>query len=97
MLRHVVMVNFKAEMGQRERDEFAKQAAGTLAQIPGAKNIILGQASAVGEPARYGAALFIDFEDEAALKTYLEHPLHKAVASLMPTLFSEFLTSNYRY
>lgn len=97
MLRHVVMVNFKAEMGQRERGEFAKQAAGTLAQIPGAKNIVLGQALEVEGPARYSAALFIDFEDDAALKTYLEHPLHKAVASLMPTLFSESLTSNYIY
>jgi len=97
MLRHVVMVNFKAEMGQRERDEFAKKAAETLAQIPGAKNIILGQALEVGGPARYGAALFIDFEDEAALKAYLEHPLHKVVAGLMPSLFSESLTSNYIY
>ena len=97
MLRHVGMVNFKAEMGPNERDAFAKQAAVTLAQIPGAKNIILGQALDAQGPARYGAALFIDFDDEAALKAYLEHPLHKAVASLMPTLFSESLTLNYLY
>jgi len=41
MLRHVVTVNFKAEVGQRERDEFAKKAAETLAQVPGTKNIII--------------------------------------------------------
>jgi len=97
MVRHVVMVNFKAEMGQRERDAFAKQAAETLAQVPGTKNIILGQALEIEGQARYGAALFIDFENEAALKGYLEHPVHKAVAALMPSMFSEFLTSNYLY
>ena len=31
MLRHVVMVNFRAEAGQRERDEFVKMALETLA------------------------------------------------------------------
>lgn len=97
MLRHVVMVNFKAEVGQRERDEFAKKAGETLAQVPGTKNIIMGQASEVQGKARYGAALFVDFENEAALKNYLEHPIHKAVAAQMPSLLSESLVSNYLY
>jgi quinol monooxygenase YgiN len=97
VLRHVIMVNFKAEVGQGERDEFAKKAAETLAQVPGTKNIIMGQASEVQCKARYCAALFIDFENEAALKNYLEHPIHKAVAAQMPSLLSEFLVSNYLY
>jgi len=95
MLRHVVLANFKAEVGQRERDEFAKKATETLAQVPGTKNIIMGQASEVQGKACYGAALFVDFENEAALKNYLEHPVHKAVAAQMPSLLSEFLVSNY--
>ena len=45
MLRHVLMINFKDEVGQRERDEFAKKASETLAQVPGTKKIIMGQAS----------------------------------------------------
>ena len=95
MVRHVVMINFKAEVGQREREKFAKKAAETLAQVPGTKNIIMGQASEAQGKARYGAALFIDFENEAALKNYVEHPVHKAVAAQMPSLLSEFLVSNY--
>jgi len=97
MLRHVVLANFKAEVGQRERDEFAKKATETLAQVPGTKNIIMGQASEVQGKARYGVALFVDFENEAALKNYLEHPIHKAVAAQMPSLLSEFLVSNFLY
>ena len=97
MLRHVVMVNFKLEVGQRERDEFAKKAAETLAHVPGTKNIVMGQASEVQGKARYGAALFIDFDSEAALKNYLAHPIHKAVQARMPSMLSEFLISNYLY
>jgi quinol monooxygenase YgiN len=97
MLRHVVLANFKAEVGQRERDEFAKKATETLAQVPGTKNIIMGQASEVQGKARYSVALFIDFENEAALKNYLEHPIHKAVAAQMPSLLGEFLVSNFLY
>jgi quinol monooxygenase YgiN len=91
------MVNFKAEVGQRERDEFAKKATETLAQVPGTKNIIMGQASEVQGKPRYGIALFIDFENEAAFKNYLEHPIHKAVTAKMPSLLSESLVSNYLY
>src|SRR4030042_4635525 len=97
MLRHVVMVNFKAEVGQRERDDFAKKAAETLAQVPGRKNIIMGQASEVQGKAPYCAALFVDFENEAALNNYLEHSIHKAVAAQMPSLLSESLVSTYLY
>lgn len=97
MLRHVVMVNFKAEVGQRERDEFAKKALETLAQVPGTKNIIMGQASEVQGKARYRAALFIDFENEAALMNYIEHPVHKVVTAHMPSLLGESLVSNFLY
>jgi quinol monooxygenase YgiN len=97
MLRHIVMVNFKVEVGQRERDEFAKKAVETLAQVPGTKNIIMAQASEVGGKARYGAALFIDFDSEAAFENYRAHPIHKAVEAQMPSMLSEFLISNYLY
>ena len=97
MLRHVVMVNFKVEIGQRERDEFVQKAAETLARVPGTKNIIMGHASEVQGKARYGAALFIDFDSEAALKNYLAHPIHKAVEAQMPSMLSEFINSNYLY
>jgi uncharacterized protein (DUF1330 family) len=97
MLKHVVMVNFKAEVGQPERDAFAKKAAEILAQVPGAHNVAIGKASEVEGKARYEAALFIDFDSEAALKAYLEHPMHKAVLAQMPSMFSEFLISNYLY
>jgi len=97
MLKHIVMVNFKAEVSQQERDEFAKKVPETLAQIPGTKNVFIGQASEVEGKPRYAAALFIDFDSEAALKSYLENPIHKAAEAQMSSMFSEFLISDYLY
>jgi uncharacterized protein (DUF1330 family) len=97
MLRHIVMANFKDEVSQQDRDEFAKLVPETLAQIPGTKNIFVGQASEIEGKPRYAAALFIDFDSEAALKSYLENPIHKAAEAQMPSIFSEVLVSDYLY
>jgi quinol monooxygenase YgiN len=97
MIKHVVMANFKAEIGQRERDEFAKKVKETLAKVPGVRNVIIGQALKGASKPRYDGALFVDFDNEAALKGYLEHPVHKAVAAQMPAMFSESFISNYLY
>lgn len=97
MLKHIVMVNFKAEVSQQEQDEFAKKVVETLAQLPGTKNVFIGQASEVEGKPRYAAALFIDFDSEAALKNYLENPIHRAAEAQMAPIFSEVLVSNYLY
>jgi len=97
MLKHIVMVNFKAEVSQQERDEFAKKVPETLAQIPGTKNVFIGQASEAGGKARYAAALFMDFDSETTLKGYLKHPIHKAAEAQMASVFSEVFVSNYLY
>lgn len=97
MLRHIVMVNFKDEVSQQERDEFAKKAPEILAQIPETKNVFIGKASEIEGKPRYAAALFIDFESEAALKSYLENPIHKAAEAQLPSMVSEFLVSDYLY
>jgi len=88
------MASFKAEISQHDRDEFAKMVPKKLAQIPGTKNVIAGQASAVEGKPRYTVALFVDFDNEAALKSYLQNPIHKAAEAQMPTMFSEFLISD---
>jgi quinol monooxygenase YgiN len=97
MLKHIVVANFKAEVSQHDRDEFAKKVPEILAQIPETKNVFVAQASEVEGKPRYAVALFIDFDSEAALKSYLENPIHKAAEAQMPSMFSEFLVSDYLY
>ena len=97
MIRHVVMMKFKPEVSQEQQIEFVKQANGTLGQIPGVKNLISGSALNIdGKPA-YDGALFIDFDDEAKFKAYLDHPIHKAAAAQLPTMFSEVLALDCQY
>ena len=96
MIRHVVMINFKTEIGEKERDEFCKKSAETLAQIPGTHNVFIGKAAEM-DKARYSFSLFIDFDDEATLKTYVDHPLHQGVRAKLVSMITDSFVSNYRY
>jgi quinol monooxygenase YgiN len=97
MLRHIVMLNFRPQFGQEQRREFIAASVKSLAQIPGTHNVIIGTASEVQGKAPYEIALFVDFEDEAALKSYLDHPTHKAAEAQLPMTFSGATFSNYKY
>ena len=97
MIKHVVMIKFKPEVTQEQQTEFSKTSVGALGQIPGVKNIIAGQALEIeGKPA-YNAALLMDFDGEAELKAYLEHPTHKAAAAQLPTICSDVLILDCLY
>jgi len=94
MIKHIVMVKFKPEVSQEQQGESAKKTREALAQIPGAKNITLGLTLALeGEPAYNGVTL-IDFDDEAQLKAYLGHPIHKGMEAQLQTMCSDILVLN---
>ncbi len=98
MIKHIMMVNLKPGISQQQQDEFSKMAVETLSQVPGAHNVIIGRATEIEGKARYNAALFIDFDDEAALKRYIDDPKHKAVSAKLPAIVTgDFLLSNYVY
>ena len=97
MIKHIIMVKFKPEVSQDQQAEFAKTSVEALGQIPGVKSIIAGQALDIeGKPA-YNGALFIDFDDEAKLKAYLEHPIHKAAEAQIPTMCSDVMVLDCLY
>jgi uncharacterized protein (DUF1330 family) len=97
MVRHIVMINYKQEVTQQQRDEFAKLIRETVSQLPGTKSVVVGQASEVEGKPRYGAALFVDFDSEAALKSYIDNPTHKAAEAQMAPFLSETLICDYLY
>jgi uncharacterized protein (DUF1330 family) len=89
MIRHVVMLTFKPEVTQEERLQLRDMSVTALGQIPGTKNIIAGQALDIEGKPPCDAAVFIDFDDEAKLKAYLEHPIHKAAEAQLPAMCSD--------
>jgi hypothetical protein len=91
------MLNFRPEFGQKQRSEFISASVKSLAQIPGTHNVIVGTASEVQGNVPYEVALFVDFEDESALKNYLDHPTHKAAEAQLPLTFSGATFLNYKY
>jgi uncharacterized protein (DUF1330 family) len=97
MVRHIVMINYKDEVNQQQRDDFAKLIRETVSQLPGTKNVVAGKAFEVEGKPRYGYALFVDFDSEAALKTYIENPTHKAAEAQMAPFLSETHISDYLY
>ena len=97
MIKHMVMLKFKPEVSQEQRAEFGKMSVGELGQIPGVKNLIMGGAFAVVGKPLYNVALLMDFDDEAQLKAYLEHPTHKAAAAQLPAMCSDVLILDCLY
>jgi quinol monooxygenase YgiN len=97
MIRHIVMINFKDEVTEQQRDEFAKLVRETVSQLPGTRNVVVGKALDVEGKPRYGYALLVDFDSEAALKSYIDNPTHKAAEAQMAPFLSETLISDYLY
>jgi len=89
MIRHVIMLKFKPEVSQEQQAELGKTSIDVIGQIPGVKNIIAGPALDIEGKPVCDAALFIDFDDEAKLKAYLEHPVHKAAEAQLPAVCSD--------
>ena len=97
MIRHVIMLKFKLEVSQEQQAELGKTSVEALEQIPGVKNIIAGPALDIEGKPVCDAAVFIDFDDEAKLKAYLEHPVHKAAEAQLPAVCSDIKVLNYLY
>jgi hypothetical protein len=89
MIRHVVMLKFKPEVSQEQQIELGKTSVETLGKIPGVKNVIAGLALDIEGKPMCDGALFLDFDDEAKFKAYLEHPVHKAAEAQLPAVCSD--------
>ena len=97
MIKHIVMVKFKPEVSQEQQVEAAKKNGEALVQVPGVKNLIIGPALPIEGTPCYDAVLLIDFDDEAQLKAYLNHPVHKAIEAQLPTMCSGVLAIDAQY
>ncbi len=76
---HVVTVKWKPEATPQQRQKALEGVKEMAEKIPGIKNIWLKtlrvQGTSMENP--YDAAFVIEFENEAAIKTYETHPQHE--------------------
>ena len=77
MIRHVVLVRIRADVGQAETDAVFLQLAALRTVLPGLKRFTAGpNVSPEGLNRGYTHVFTCDFEDAAARDAYLEHPAH---------------------
>ena len=77
LLRHVVLLQFKAEATEEEIARVGQAFLALPAQIAQIQQLEWGRGINTG--ASYSYCLFVTFRSESDLKTYEEHPAHKVV------------------
>ena len=83
---HVVTILWKQEATDEQKTAALEGVKKMAAEIPGIKNVWIRGASVQGrgpakdgKPGRpYDAAFVMEFEDQAALERYADHPAHRA-------------------
>jgi hypothetical protein len=79
MFRHVVLVRWRQEASEEQR-QAARDALSRLpSQIPEIREMRLGGNVGSG-PNHYDLALVVDFENRESWQRYLQHPAHRAYA-----------------
>lgn len=76
MLRHIVMLTFKAEASEQEREALRATVEG-FAELPEVLKLVCGTNVGSG-PNHHDFAVVADFEDMAAFRRYIESDAHKA-------------------
>ncbi|HZS04547.1 MAG TPA: Dabb family protein [Blastocatellia bacterium] len=78
-LLHVVTLRWKAESAPEQRQKAIDGIKKMAGEIPGIKNVWLRTVKVQGGTSEnpYNAAFVMEFESEAALKAYADHPAHK--------------------
>jgi hypothetical protein len=88
---HVVTVKWKADATADQKTKALEGVKMMGAKIPGIKNVWL-KTLRVQSPSQdkpYDAAFAIEFENEAAVKAYADHPAHKEWEAIYTTIRDE--------
>jgi hypothetical protein len=89
VVAHIVLFNPKHELTPTERQSFAQSVRTSVRKIGGVQRALVGKAVAVtpqyerslGDKT-YDYAAILEFADTAALRGYLDHPVHRELGRL---------------
>ena len=101
MIAHVLLFRLKTGLTEDARDGLAKALSRAASEIPSIRGARLGTRVTVGRAYEqlmttdYPLAAILEFDDVAALKAYLDHPVHAELAqrffaSVEQTLMYDF-------
>ena len=101
MIAHVVLFKPRADLSPEARHRLAESFEAALRQIPSirrarvGKRILHGRGYETLMTVDYQYAAVIEFDDAAALKGYLEHPVHERLASQFFEAFEQALMYDF--
>jgi hypothetical protein len=88
VIAHIVLYTPKPDLARADAEAFARAIQDSMRRIPDLRRALVGPAIHVvpnySRPmsSDYAFAAILEFNDVAALKRYLEHPLHKQLGKL---------------
>ena len=84
MIRHIVLVKFRAEVSEAEIAAIFADLAAIKAKLPGVIDIRAGRSESPERIERgYMHGFTVDFTDWAALAAYQDHPDHRRVGAAL--------------
>ena len=84
MIRHIVLVKFRAEVSEAEIAAIFADLAAIKAKLPGVIDIRAGRSESPERIERgYMHGFTVDFTDWAALAAYQDHPDHRGVGAAL--------------
>jgi len=101
MVAHVVLCTLRRDLSGGDRERFAHAIRAAFDAIPAIRRSALGRRLQPGIPyggaadTEYDYVAVLEFDDEAALRGYLEHPAHAELASLFWSCCARTLIADY--
>lgn len=96
VLKHVVMYKFKPEISAAQ----VQEVVDTFAGLPGKIDTIIGfekgtNVSTEGKSEGFTHVFVVTFQDQAGLKTYLDHPAHAAYVEVVKNRREKVIVFDY--
>lgn len=100
MTVHLVLFRPKADLTADQRAALASSFEAALRAIPAIRKARVGRRVLVGRPYEqqmrdYPYAAVIEFDDEAGLRAYLDHPAHQQLAARFFESFEDALIYDF--
>lgn len=96
MIRHMVFFNVLPSASDEQIGAVIEHAQTKLAKIPGVRNLALSTTFEVVQPVAYRYGLTMEFADDAALRAYIEHPVHQEFRQIFFPIRDTYLVTDLR-
>ena len=104
MIAHVVLFKPRPDLTAEERQGLGEALSTALSTIPSIRRVRVGRRVTQGlRPyeammrVNYEYAAILEFDDEAGLRAYMEHPAHEALGARFFAVFEEALMYDYDF